>query len=1605
MSRRRDDDEDSGISAIRRLREAKKKGISRLSELKFDDDESIFEKVTEEDYDNIVRNRLKEDDFVVDDDGRGYADNGEEVWDRPHKYEETETSSDEDDGKAGETRGADLSEPVAEGPNLETLARVRKERNPVSFRETTAPLAMEHKAAQLFKSAEVLSGIRSPGKRKRKKDSNRPVKHEARITTMFSKMAASGKAGGAGKQGQTVKVTAAPIKTAPTAQVDDDILASVLGNLDAVAADPLPPAAKRAKFPNPGISSSSTSLSRQGQSLGFGRTTKPNMDDVRELERIAVFGKASDARNAATEIAVKEFQMEEDELAHAAQLPPTTGDLNLAFSWDDDSVVHPMDTTEPGSSSPTRPVSGPAPPPTAPALKVRAVQTRPTTSKSSASSASLLPTFAPLPSATASAPAARATVVSAPENSNAAGWQTVVASMEGATTSSDADAGLGSGNVSSTSPVSSANVLESDGSLRLYWMDAHERSGVVYVFGKVKDKASGKFRVTTLNQFAYASDTGTPTDIPVEFLDVYNEFNALRHKYKISEWKAKPAIRKYAFEIDGVPTEETEYLKVKYSFQQPELKDVSPGKTFSHVFGTNTTAMELFLLKRKLMGPCWIDIKDPKFGNKMISWCKIEVVVADPKSLTPVPDNEQPCAPPFTVMVLNTKTVMNSQKHMNEIVAVSALVYGGMSIEDASSKAEQSHVRFTVIRQYNEFPLPAGFQELVAQTKEKVEVCRNERALINYLIAQIGRHDPDVLVGHNFVGFDLDVLLQRMKTHKVDNWSKIGRLRRTVWPKLQSGAGGTGDSTYAERQVASGRLIVDTYLAAKLNVAREELDFERIPAYFSGTARDLMLFVRLNQTDAYLVAKLMFKIQILPLSKQLTNLAGNLWSRTLLGGRAERNEFLLLHEFHKLKYILPDKSLGAFKKVKQASAAVPEMDGDDDADDEKPQEERRRGTTGRRKPAYAGGLVLEPKKGFYDMFVLLLDFNSLYPSIIQEYNIDFTTIQRTSTPEADEVLPELPDPQAPTGVLPKILKTLVDRRRQVKSLMKNAQGSDYSSLDIRQKALKLTANSMYGCLGFSHSRFYAKPLAMLITAKGREILQNTVDLATQQKLEVIYGDTDSIFLNTNTDDIKEVRRMGAEFKKVVNQRYRLLEIEMDGMLRRMLLLKKKKYAALVVEEKDGKLETTMETKGLDMVRRDWCGLSQDVSGCVFSICDRPDSASEDRSNSFRYVLEKILSSDEGGREEIVEKIHKYLETVGKETRAGLIPIEKFIINKQLTKNVEDYNDAKSQPHVQVALRLKAANKSVRVGDTIPYVVCARKEANGEAYGSKKDDSFAARAYHPDDLRKDSTDLSVDVEWYLSNQVHPPIARLIAPIEGTDTGRIADCLGLDPTKFRAVAAGGQAEAESEVHTLDSLISDEERFKNVDKWRPRCRHCGQHNEFEIVRKKRGELPTPGLQCPNPECKQIMQMPSLLAQLLDAIRSHVSRYEIRWHVCDDLGCKKRTLAVSVYGRRCPIPGCRGQMNMEYSDAALYTQLIYYDSLFDVERLRTKMENQPDRDAIVAVGTSQAPNLAQLREVVNRYLSKNARQFVDLGSLFKMMNLGAGSFSAMPKAVAVSA
>ena len=80
-------------------------------------------------------------------------------------------------------------------------------------------------------------------------------------------------------------------------------------------------------------------------------------------------------------------------------------------------------------------------------------------------------------------------------------------------------------------------------------------------------------------------------------------------------------------------------------------------------------------------------------------------------------------------------------------------------------------------------------------------------------------------------------------------------------------------------------------------------------------------------------------------------------------------------------------------------------------------------------------------------------------------------------------------------------------------------------------------------------RFYAKHLAAMVTSKGREILLHTRDLIQKMNLDVIYGDTDSVMVNTNSHDFEEVYRLGKEIKQTVNKLYKLLELDIDGVFR------------------------------------------------------------------------------------------------------------------------------------------------------------------------------------------------------------------------------------------------------------------------------------------------------------------------------------------------------------------------------------------------------------------------------------------------------------------------
>lgn len=591
---------------------------------------------------------------------------------------------------------------------------------------------------------------------------------------------------------------------------------------------------------------------------------------------------------------------------------------------------------------------------------------------------------------------------------------------------------------------------DKDPYIDMYWMDLcerHNNSGDLFLFGKVKHENSFVSACVIV-----AGNVRNLFVLPKEnsaMMAVHGEINTLLHQQNIIpraagvSWAGKPVKREYAFEDSSIPRAKIDYLKVIYDAKYPLPSEEvcnAGGEHFSRILGAGASIKENFIIKRKLMGPCWVRIHKPLPANAPLSWCKLECRLDSPKKLTRldliVEASAVPPPPPVVTLSIKLKTVVNSKTHKSEIVSVSAVCHKNVLLETASDESSNKHMtQLSLIR-----PLagaatgatpqfPRDMDEAIAAGMPQLRRETNERALLSRLFAQIGQWDPDVIVGHNVWGYDMEILLSRCIEHKVPSWSRIGRRRRTELPSK------THFSSRKDMAIAdalAGRLLCDTYLSAKellrettyslsnlaatqLKVSRQEIEAVDIPQWFQSS-KTIVNLAQSTLFDAQLVQMLMFKLQVLPLTKQLTCIAGNIWSHTLKSNRAERTEYLLLHEFHRLKFLPPEKRRPGKRDPKDSA---------------------------RSKAKYSGGLVLEPKKGLYDSFILLLDFNSLYPSLIQEYNLCFTTMDwstfQAGGEDGDEngSLPTLPDASVAPGVLPRVIKSLVERRRAVKNILKN----------------------------------------------------------------------------------------------------------------------------------------------------------------------------------------------------------------------------------------------------------------------------------------------------------------------------------------------------------------------------------------------------------------------------------------------------------------------------------------------------------------------------------------------------------------------------------------
>lgn len=1106
-------------------------------------------------------------------------------------------------------------------------------------------------------------------------------------------------------------------------------------------------------------------------------------------------------------------------------------------------------------------------------------------------------------------------------------------------------------------------------SIKMYWMDYAEVDNTLLLFGKVLTSdgqyVSSILQVKGFNRELYFLPRdnrrveGEDTSIPVSAMDVHQEIAPLIiDKFGLKSLKARPEAKKYAFELPGVPKEK-EYLKVLLPYQPPKnarmnLPPDLEGETFSHVFGTNSSIFETFVLQRNIMGPCWIEIKAPDFDSlKNSSHCKVEICVESPSLITPLEKSTadfQITPPPLTSCSISVQTMMNQKENKQEVVSVTLATYKSLPQDAPVSEDLQPTELITLTRPIG-VSLPPGLKSIADKNKLALRVFNNEKTMLNCLCALVKNADPDVFIGHRLENVALEILMYRMHDLKVATFSTFGRRTRRAWPDRFGKS--NFSSLFLLREIFAGRLLCDiaNEMGQSLTTKCQSWDLAEMyevvckkkhlpleinlnnPQYVEN-AQSMLMALNENCKNALIAAEVAFRIQILSLSKQLTNLAGNAWSHTLGGTRAGRNEYILLHEFTRNNYIVPDKET---KQQKRQHQLRTDEDGEE---------------LSNKKSKFQGGLVFEPEKGLHKNYILVMDFNSLYPSIIQEFNICFTTVERDSG-DIDR-LPEVPAQGQSQGVLPRLLNALVSRRREVKKLLKNPSATvvERAQYDIKQQALKLTANSMYGCLGYVNSRFYAKPLAMLVTNKGREILMDTRQLAESIGLRVVYGDTDSVMIDTGCNSFQEAIKIGEDFKVKVNERYRLLEIDIDNAFRRILLHAKKKYAALnVTFDKAGVEQHTLEVKGLDMRRREYCPLSKEIS---------------------TYVLNQVLGEEDSDAS--LQSIYDYLSDMTSKIKNNEIRPEKFKINTKLSKDPGAYPGGKSMPAVQVAMRLKDQGKIIKAGSVITFVITAGDEG-----------SVAERARSLNELlAKDST-LQPDATYYLEKQILAPVERLVERIEGIDLTRLSNSLGLERHRSR------QHQAVEVFQPLESTISDAERFQACEHLFLHC-PCGSMFPFGgIVASSKYTMTSQGIQC---SCSRQMGTLQVSSQLEHRIRAYISHYYEGVVTCDDPTCGMTTKQVSVYGKRCLNNGCKGVMKYKYSDKSLYNQLLYFDSLFDIEKNKLQLLRPLD-EKCEALVPGQAGALCEqnrglfgvLQGVSQKYLDDCGRRYVDMGSIFDFM------------------
>ncbi len=322
---------------------------------------------------------------------------------------------------------------------------------------------------------------------------------------------------------------------------------------------------------------------------------------------------------------------------------------------------------------------------------------------------------------------------------------------------------------------------------------------------------------------------------------------------------------------------------------------------------------------------------------------------------------------------------------------------------------------------------------------------------------------------------------------------------------------------------------------------------------------------------------------------------------------------------------------------------------------------------------YKGGLVIEPKTGVH-FNVSVLDFASLYPSIIKVYNISYETVNCPHEACKTNIIPEVGHWYCTQrrGIESLVVGSLRDLRVDYyKQLTKSTTLSkeDKELYKVVSQGLKVILNASYGVLGFESFPLYCLPAAEAVATLGRYSITRTIERCKELGIDVVYSDTDSLFLQAPSET--QIAEVSAWTQKELG-----IEIDVDKVYRYVAMSQRKKNYFGVLT--DG----TVDLKGLTGKKSQ---TPQFIKDCFYEILD---------------ILTKVKTKDDfdAAREQIKSRLKSdYLRLKNKQ-----INMEDLAFNVMIGKEVSNYKDTIPQ-HVRAAQLLQKSGKEIKAGDIISFV--------------------------------------------------------------------------------------------------------------------------------------------------------------------------------------------------------------------------------------------------------------------------------------------------------------